>query len=142
MKHAVRNMIIILGLVLLAVGLYLMIAIRDPQGIMLTLPYICLGVVCGLLGHGMGDYVSQRALRNNPEKQRTLQIDSTDERSIAIRNRAKGKVFDIMNYVFGALLLVFALMRIDFRAVLLLVFAYLFADGIFLYYCVKFNKEM
>lgn len=142
MKHAVRNMIIILGLVLLAVGLYLMIAIRDPQGIMLTLPYICLGVGCGLLGHGMGDYVSQRALRNNPEKQRTLQIDSTDERSIAIRNRAKGKVFDIMNYVFGALLLVFALMRIDFRAVLLLVFAYLFADGIFLYYCVKFNKEM
>ena len=141
MKKTVRTAIIILGLLLLAAGLYLMTAISDPQGIMLPLPFVCLGVGCGLFGHGMGDFVSQRALRNNPEKQRKLKIELNDERNMAISNRAKGKAFDIMSYVFGALLLVFSLMGIDLRAVLLLVFAYLFVDGIFIYYCVRFNKE-
>ena len=141
MKKTVRTAIIILGLLLLAAGLYLMTAISDPQGIMLPLPFVCLGVGCGLFGHGMGDFVSQRALRNNPEKQRKLKIELNDERNTAISNRAKGKAFDIMSYVFGALLLVFSLMGIDLRAVLLLVFAYLFVDGIFIYYCVRFNKE-
>ena len=142
MKKTARNAAVILGLLLLAAGLYLLIAIRDPQGIMLPLPFVCLGVGCGLFGHGMSRLVSQRALRNHPEKQRQLKIDMNDERNMAISNRAKGKAFDIMNYVFGALLLVFAFMRIDFRAVLLLVFAYLFGDGVFIYYCAKFNKEM
>ncbi len=47
-----------------------------------------------------------------------------------------------MVFVFGALMLSFALMNIDLVAVLLLVFAYLFVIGSGLYYRVKLDKEL
>lgn len=40
---------------------------------------------------------------------------------MAIANKAKGKAFDVMTWVFGALMVSFALMGIDMVAVLLLV---------------------
>ncbi|HYF75143.1 MAG TPA: hypothetical protein VD757_01040, partial [Candidatus Nitrosocosmicus sp.] len=74
------------------------------------------------------------------EKQ--LEIDRHDERNIAIGNRAKAKAYDMMIYVFGALLLAFALMDVDMTALLLLVFAYLFVVGYGIYYRIKYDKEM
>lgn len=47
-----------------------------------------------------------------------------------------------MTYVFGALMLSFALMAVDMIAVLLLVFAYLFVQGAAIYYHSKLEKEM
>lgn len=133
---------IILGLLLLAIGLYLIKTIGDPQGIMRALPYICIGIGCGLFGHGMGNVISERAINSYPELKRQLDIEKNDERNVAIANRAKGKAFDMMTFVFGALMLSFALMGIDMVAVLLLVFAYLLVHGFALYYRFKFDKEM
>ena len=133
---------IILGLLLLAIGLYLIKTIGDPQGIMRALPYICIGIGCGLFGHGMGNVISERAINSYPELKRQLDIEKNDERNVAIANRAKGKAFDMMTFVFGALMLSFALMGIDMVAVLLLVFAYLLVHGFGLYYRFKFDKEM
>ena len=61
---------------------------------------------------------------------------------MTIANKAKGKAFDMMTFVFGSLMVSFALMGIDIVAVLLLVFAYLFVHGFSLYYRFKFEKEM
>ena len=47
-----------------------------------------------------------------------------------------------MVFVFGALMVAFALMGMDMVAVLLLVFAYLFVVGSAVYYRVKFEKEL
>ncbi|HQE70757.1 MAG TPA: hypothetical protein PK071_06530, partial [Atopobiaceae bacterium] len=55
--------------------------------------------------------------------------------------RAKGKAFDMMTFVFGALMLSFALMGVDMIAVLLLVFSYLFVHGSALYYRFKFERK-
>lgn len=132
----------VIGLLLLAVGLYFVKINDDPQGIMRTLPYVCIGVGCGLFGHGMGELISKRAVRSDPELQRRLKIEANDERNIAIENRAKGKAFDMMTFIFGALMISFALMGIDTTVVLLLVFAYLCVHGFALYYRVKFEKEM
>lgn len=142
MKKAARHASIILGLALLAAGFFLMKATSDPQGIMLALPYVCVGVGCGLFGHGMGDLVSERAVRGNPDIRKKIRIEKNDERNIAVADRAKGKAFDIMTFVFGALLLVFALMGIDMVAVLLLAFAYLFVHGSFICYRIRLEKEM
>lgn len=127
----------VIGSLLLAIGLYLIKTIGDFQGLMMTLPYIRIGVGCGLFGHGMGDIISERAIRNYPEIQRQLD----DEHNVDITNRAKGKAFDIMTFVFGALMLSFAPMGIDIVAVLLLVFAYLFVQGTAIYYRFKFDRE-
>lgn len=137
-----RYATIIVGLLLLAVGLYLAKTNGDPQGVMRALPYVCIGIGCGLFGHGMGDMISERAIRSDSEIQRKLEIEKNDERNIAIANKAKGKAFDMMTFVFGALMISFALIGVDMIAVLLLVFAYLFVHEFAIYYRFKFDKEM
>lgn len=134
--------VVIIGLLLLGTGLYFVKTIDNPQGIMQALPYVCIGVGCGLFGQGMGGILSQKAMQNHPEIQKQMDIEKNDERNIAIANRAKGKAFDIMTFVFGALMLAFALMGVDMVATLLLVFAYLFVHGYAIYYRCKYNEEM
>ena len=134
--------IVMAGLSLLGAGLVCLKIISDPQGVMRTLPYILIGLGCGVFGHGMGNIISRKALRNNPDVQKQIEIDKNDERNIAIGNCAKAKAYDMMIFVFGALMLSFALMGVDTVAVLLLVFAYLFVIGCGIYYRGKFDKEM
>ena len=86
--------------------------------------------------------MSRLALRKSPDLEKQLEIEEKDERNIAIRCHAKGKAFDLMVYVFSALLISFAIMGVDFAAVLLLVFAYLLVIGSFVYHLVKYEKEM
>ena len=64
---------IILGLLLWAIGFYLLKTSNDPQGIIRALPYVCISFGCGLFGYGMGDVLSERALDSDPElkKKRT-----------------------------------------------------------------------
>ena len=126
------------GVLLLAAGLYLLRTAADPA----VLPYLCIGVGCGLFGHGTGNLLAAWAVSGHPEIQRQMDIEREDERNRAIGDRAKGKAFDIMTYTFGALMLTLALMGIDMAAVLLLVFAYLFVHGCAVYYRVKFEREM
>lgn len=109
---------------------------------MLTLPYVCIGIGSGLFGHGMGSILSRRAMQNNPQMRKQMEIEQNDERNIAIANRAKGKAFDMMTFVFGALMISFALMGADLAAVLLLVSAYLFVHGYALYCRCRYEKEM
>lgn len=142
MKKKTGYVFVIIGIVLLGSGLYFVKTISDPQGIMLTLPYVCIGIGSGLFGHGMGSILSRRALQNNPQMQKQMEIEQNDERNIAIANRAKGKAFDMMTFVFGALMIAFALMGADLAAVLLLVSAYLFVHGYAVYCRCKYEKEM
>ncbi len=71
-----------------------------------------------------------------------MEINENDERNIAIANRAKAKAYDMMVFVFGALMLSYALMDTDMVASLMLVFAYLFVIGYGIFYRVKYDKEM
>ena len=132
----------IAGGLLLGVGLYLAKTIIEPQGIMRALPYVFIGVGCGIFGQGLGEIIGSRAIKNNPDIQKHMEIEKNDERNITIANRAKAKAYDMMIFVFGALMLAYALMGIDMVEVLLLVFAYLFVIGYGVYYRFKFDKEM
>ena len=130
------------GLLLLAVGLYLVRTLAGPQGFLRALPYVCIGAGCGLFGGCLGSLLGDRAVQSDPEFARRLRIEQNDERNIAVANRAKGKAFDCMTFVLGALMVSFALMGVELTAVLLLVFAYLLVHGVALYYRVKYEKEM
>lgn len=143
MKRSIKHYAAILfGLLLLGTGLYLIKIIIDPQGIMRALPYVCIGLGCGIFGSGMGEIISLRTIKNHPDIEKQMKIDKQDERNVAIGNRAKAKAYDMMIFVFGALILAFTLMGIDVLAVLLLVFAYLFVIGFGVYYRFKFDREM
>ena len=96
MKKAFDYIVAISGLLLLGVGLALLKLIANPQGVMLTLPYICIGVGCGMFGHGLGNVVSNRVAKNNPELKKQIEIDKNDERNVAVSNQAKAKAYDMM----------------------------------------------
>lgn len=142
MKNKVNYLLILLGLILAALGLALIKTAVNPQGMLRALPYVCIGLGSGLFGHGMGEVLCDRALRGSPEIKQALEIEQQDERNIAIADRAKGRAFDQMTFILGALMVSFALMGVELAAVLLLVFAYLLVQGFALYYRFKFEREM
>jgi hypothetical protein len=141
-KKAWNYCLTIMGLLWLGAGLYLARTIIAPQGVMRALPYVFIGVGCGIFGQGMGEIIGNRAIKNKPDIKKHMEIEKNDERNITIANRAKAKAYDMMVFVFGALMLAYALMGIDMVEVLLLVFAYLFVIGYGIYYRFKFDKEM
>lgn len=130
------------GFLLLAAGLFLAKTTADPQGIMKALPYVCIGVGCGLFGQGMGTLLQIRAVRNSPEIQKKIEIEKKDERNAAIASRAKSKAYDMMTFVFGALMLAYALMGVELTAILLLVSSYLFVEFYGVYCRIRLDKEM
>lgn len=143
MKGRTWNWIKIIGGLLLGiVSLFILRHYDQAEGVMAVLPFVCLGIGCGAFGHGMGDLLSRKALESDPKLARSLAIEQQDERNIALANRAKGKAFDIMLYVYGALLVSFGLMGVALAPLLLLVFAYLLVVGCSIYYRVKYDKEM
>jgi hypothetical protein len=119
----------VIGLLLLGVGAYFVKMVIEPQGIMKTLPYICIGLGCGIFGYGAGEVISHRVMKNHPDIRK-------DERNVAIANRAKARGYDMMIFIFAAL------MGVDFTVVLLLAFSYLFVVGYSLYYRFKYDREM
>ncbi len=142
MKKQRYYLLIIGGIVLAALGLFMIKTAEDPTGFMTALPYVCIGVGCGIFGHGMGNIAADKAVENSPELQKQIEIDKKDERNIMISNSAKAKAYDLMTYVFGALLLAFALMGVDMIPVLLLVSAYLFVLVYGVCCRIKYEKEM
>ncbi|MBP3964078.1 hypothetical protein [Paenibacillus lignilyticus] len=130
------------GIGLLACGVYFIKTIEDPQGVLRALPYICVGLGCGLFGLGVGEIILRSAMKKDPTAAKQLEIDRNDERNLAIANRAKAKAYDMMVFVFGALITAVALMGIDIIVVLLLVFTFLFILVYCSYYRFKYYKEM
>lgn len=131
-----------LGFMLLAGGVILVHFYRDAAGIMRTLPYICIGIGTGVFGGNLGTAIRIKLLRKNDRTAKQVEIEERDERNVVIRNRAKGKAYDMMILVFGALMMGFALMQVDLVVVLAFVAAYLFVVATNIYYIFKFVKEM
>lgn len=132
----------VLGLLLTATGLVLLKTIHEPRGLMQTLPYLCVGIGCGVFGHNLGTIISKRTLKNHPSEAKKIEIEQKDERRLAISNKAKAKAYDMMIYVFGAMILVFALMQVHMIAMIILVVSYLFIIVTTVYYMAKYDKEM
>ena len=133
---------VIAGILLLGAGLALLKLLPGGEGVQMPLPYVCIGLGCAIFGHGMGAILSRRALKNSPQLQKQREIDERDERNITISSRAKAKAYDVMIFLFGALMVAFALMGVELAAVLLLVFAYLVVVGYGIYSRIKLEKEM
>ena len=134
--------VVVLGSGAAAVGFVLQLTTASYGSFLWVLSAVLIGLGCGAFGHGLGDLLSQRALKDAPELARRLEIEATDERNVALANAAKAKAFDQMLYIFGALMLAFVLMQIELAAILLLVAAYLFIVGCSIYYRSKYEKEM
>lgn len=141
MKKIKSYLITIIGVVLFMTGLYLIKTVFNPQGVMLALPYLCIGVGCGMFGHGLGDILNRIALKKNPDLAKQKEINEKDERNIMIGNMAKARGYNMMTYVFAALLVAYALMGVSFSIIIPFVIAYLFVHFYAIFQHNKIDKE-
>lgn len=141
-QKAIIFLQVALGIVFVVSGLLLLKLTDEVQGFMRALPFVMIGLGCGAFGNGTGILVHNRILKGSPDLKKQMDINTNDERNVYISNRSKAKAYDIMTYVFGALILSFSLMNIDMIAIILLVVAYLLVHGCEIYYHVKYDKEM
>ena len=132
----------VVGVLLAVTGVFLVMTLENPQGILLTLPYVLLGAGCGMFGYGMSNIISKKVISKDEKLQKQLAVEEKDERNIAISNKSKAKAYDFMTFMFGILLLILTLMNTDMIALLLLVAAYLSVHIYAIYYRFKYEKEM
>lgn len=131
-----------IGFIVMAAGAVLGKLTRDSQGIFQTLPYIFIGIGAGVFGQNLGTVFNIRAARNNPKLAKQKEIEEKDERNISIRYRAKARAYDLMVMVFGALMMLFAMLEVNWTVVVAIVIAYLFIIFSNVYFINKYNKEM
>ena len=142
MSRETRHYILALaGILCFITGLVLLKVITEPQGVLQVLPYICIGVGCGVFGHGAGEIAANRTYAKNPRLRKQLEIEKQDERNVTIANQAKAKAYDAMLLVLGAVMIAFSLMNLPTTTILLLVGAYLLVVGVNIFYLNKYQKE-
>ena len=142
-KSIIKNLVYsVIGFAILALGAILAKFTRNDQGIMQILPYILIGIGAGVFGQNIGNTFNIIAMRKAPQVAKQKEIDENDERNITITNKAKAKAYDFMVMLFGALMLAFALMQVEWTVILGIVIVYLFVVFSNIYFMSKYNKEM
>lgn len=130
------------GLVIFGAGLALIKLLPEAEGILKTLPYLCVGVGAGIFGGNLGTAIRNKTMLKNPQAAKQIEVEQKDERNQAISNKAKARAYDLMIYVYAAMLVAFALMQVDMYIILTLVAVYLFFAFTNVYYLTKYDKEM
>lgn len=132
----------VLGLFLIVIGLILIKINPELQSIMKALPYLCIGIGCGIFGDNLEEIINSMVLKKYLDEAKKIEIEQNDERNIIIANKAKAKAYDKIIYIYGVLIVAFGLMRVDIMVIIILVISYLFAVFSGIYYRAKYEKEM
>ena len=136
MKRKGSLLIAVMGLAMLALGLFLM---RGPER--MPLPGILVGLGAGGLGAGLSGALTPVLSRRYPDMADKT-VEQQDERNIAISHRAKARAYDLMVYVFGVLMVVYTIINADLPVILMLVGAYLLIVACCIGFSVHYNKTM
>jgi hypothetical protein len=130
------------GFLVMIAGLVLLKNLPDIQGLAKILSYILVAIGCVVFGSNLGEFIKNKALATDPELARRIEIEQKDERNMVITARAKARAFDIMLFVYGVMMLAFALARFDFVTIIFLAISYLAVIGSWIFYLRKYQKEM
>lgn len=142
MKRSTQIALTLLGAGMVGTGIWLIKAVPDLQGVMRALPFLLAGFGSGIFGHGMGEWIARKAAQADPSLARQIEIEQKDERNIMIGNMAKAKAFDMMTYVFGMVMVSFAIMNESLLMVLALLICYLLVQGYAIYCRFRLEKEL
>ena len=136
MKRKGSMVIAMAGVAVVVLGLFLMKRLGN-----VPLPGILIGLGAGALGCGLSGVLTERLSRKYPDMAGKT-VEQQDERNVAINNRAKARAYDLMVYVFGALMITFALMNADITMILLLIGAYFIVVACRIGFGAHYNKTM
>ena len=135
MNRKVGAVVAVIGVAVLALGLFLMSRMSA------ALPGVLIGLGSGALGAGLSGVLTDALSRKYPDMARKT-VEQQDERNVAISNRAKARAYDLMVYVFGALMIACALMNADMTIILMLIGAYLIVVACRIGFAVHYDKIM
>lgn len=142
-NYVLKNILLsFLGVVLVALGLYIYQKTLGMDKTVVVIPYIFIAIGCGILGHFTGNLIQYYSTKNNEELKRQIEIEKNDERNILIAEKSKAKAYDLMIYLFAAMLIIFSLMGADKLQILVLVAIYLSLQIYALYWKSKFESRM
>lgn len=132
----------LLGLALVVLGIF-----GQKQGVsgektVEAIYYLLIGLGCGIFGHFTGNIIRYFSIKNNEALRRQIEIEKKDERNIAIAEKSKSKAYDLMIYLFAAMLIMFSLMGADKVQIVIIVAIYLSIQLYGLYWRAIFEKEM
>ena len=130
------------GIGLVVVGFLLHKYSLSTDKMIVTIPYIFIGVGCGIFGHFMDNLIKYFSTKNHKELERQIQIDKNDERNILIAEKSKAKAYDLMIYLFVSILIILSLMGVDKLAIIMIVSIYLSIQIYALYWRSKFESKM
>jgi hypothetical protein len=131
-----------IGFVIMGIGLALIKLLPEADGILKTLPPLCVGAGAGIFGGNLGVAIKNKTVLKYPQVAKQIEIEEKDERNQAIGNKAKARAYDLMIYAYGSVLLAFALLQVDIYIILTLIAVYLFFVFTNVYYLSKYHKEM
>ena len=131
-----------IGFIIFGAGLVILMLLPDAEGVLKALPYVCVGVGAGIFGGNLGVAIKNKAMLKNPQAAKQIEIEQKDERNKLISDKAKARTYDLMIYVYAAILLAFTIMQVDMFVILTLVAVYLFFVFTYVYYSTKYHKEM
>lgn len=94
MKNKKNLFCVLGGLILWLSGFWLVRRSGISWETLRVLPYLMIGIGCGLFGYGVGEMVNRRVLDSNPTLAKEQEIAKKDERNVALANRAKAKAYD------------------------------------------------
>lgn len=137
-----NSFFVFLGLALVVLGIF-----GQKQGVsgektVEAIYYLLIGLGCGIFGHFTGNIIRYFSIKNNEALRRQIEIEKKDERNIAIAEKSKSKAYDLMIYLFAAMLIMFSLMGADKVQIVIIVAIYLFIQLYGLYWRAIFEKEM
>lgn len=142
-NYVLKNILLsFLGVVLVALGLYIYQKTLGMDKTVVVIPYIFIAIGCGIFGHFTGYLIQHYSTKNNEELKRQIEIEKNDERNILIAEKSKAKAYDLMIYLFAAMLIIFSLMGADKLQILVLVAIYLSLQIYALYWKSKFESRM
>lgn len=142
-NYVLKNILLsFLGVVLVAVGLFIYQKTLGMDKTIVVIPYIFIAIGCGILGHFTGNLIQHYSTKGNEELKRQIEIEKNDERNVLIAEKSKAKAYDLMIYLFAAMLIIFSLMGADKLQILVLVAIYLSLQIYALYWKSKFESRM
>ena len=101
-------------------------SVSSTDKMIVTIPYI----------------IKHFSIENHEELEKRMQIAKNDERNILIAEKSKAKAYDLMIYMFAAMLIIFSLMSVDKIAIIIMAAIYLSIQIYALYWRFKYENKM
>jgi hypothetical protein len=127
---------ILIGILTLATGIFVM----DDHS--KSIAGFCFGIGTGLMGMYIAKLIIYLYYERHPALKKQSEIDSKDERTVAITYKAKAKAFDITTAILMIIPFLLILIDVSLWMILATIAIYLFGFFVQIYCTIQYGKQM